>query len=460
MDEPTNFGNSGNSGNSQPGQDPIEELLRRSLQARAQDVSPNPATWQVVEAGVRRGRIVRWTTIGAGLTAAAVMAAVVLPGLFNGASVDLDRADGTGGDGAPTTADFNPCGGPDHVSAVFARNGDDDVQESTIWALCDDASQSLLDYERPAGAHDTAPVLAWDGSAVAFERRLANGTWKVMVLDMRSGTIEAVADGRLPAFAPDGRLAWVKEIGQGQDRILIGRPGSEPELEFPVVEGEDGEWFNARRLAWDASAETLYAEIGYEASIVISYDVASLYRSSANEPFAQAQLTTEADVRYAGPATGPDPDSVALIARCCSEWDGEPFTAAYLRLLPGAPNGSGGDAGATKDVRLPEEFDVNGTPWAAWAPIGELRQVAEGPYTWTGGRRHAYLVGDGDGAWMVQPDGTITLIAWRVSSMSANPSLSPDGPGEAPNGVAQEQAGLAPAVATTRQRIWPAISAG
>jgi hypothetical protein len=434
----------------------VEALLRASLQERAEDVRPDPATWSKVADGVRRAQLWRWSLAGAGAFAAVALAAFVVPLLLNRTTVEFaDQPDGTPGETAAPGLGGVACGGPAHVTAVLARTGEG--LEGTIWALCDDGSQSLLDNRRPEGVTDTNPALSWDGASVVFERQEADDVSVLIHVDLRTGRQSILGGGALPAFAPDGRMAWVQRVDQGQDRVLVGRPFEEPELEFGVVEGEDGEWFDARRLAWDASGETIYAEIGYDTSVVHAYDVGALYRSSVRGSVNGTRVQElRDDERYAGPSAAPSPNGLAVVSRCCGRFDGDRFTTAELRVLDA-------EGQVEREVGLPAGFDANGRVWTAWAPAGPLRQNDDGAYTWSGGSRPLYLVGDGKGVWAVEPDGRTTRIDAEVSSAATNPALSGSGPGAPPSAVAAgeapEQGGLPYAVRTTRQRIWEAARA-
>lgn len=427
----------------------IEQQLRASFRARADDVRPDPATWAKVSDGIRRARMWRRSLAGAGAVAAIALAVFVVPSLLNRTTVDF--ADPRPGETATPGGGGVACGGPSHVTAVLARTGDG--LDGTIWALCDDGSETLLDHERSRAATHVNPALSWDGTSLVYERRADDGVSVLVHLDMRTGREAVLGGGALPAFAPDGRLAWVQRVDEGQDRVVVGRPFEEPELEFPVVEGEDGEWFDARRLAWDASGETLYAEIGYETSVVHAYDVGALYRSSVRGSVNGTRVQElQQEERYAGPGTAQSPGGLAVVSRCCARGDGGRFTTAQLRVL----NAQGQ---VEREVGLPAGFDANGTVWTAWAPAGSLRQVDGGGYTWSGGSRPLYLAGDGKGVWAVEPDGKVTRLTDEVSSVAANPALSGGGPGAPAPGEAPRQEGLPHDVGVTRQRIWQAAQA-
>ncbi|HWH33361.1 MAG TPA: hypothetical protein VNU01_11890, partial [Egibacteraceae bacterium] len=427
------------------GRDRLEELLRRSLETRAQDVRPDPGTWQRVSARVERGRRLRLALAGAGGVAAIALAAVVLPSLLDRGTVELvppaTEAPEVEPTDPPDSGGEAPCGGPEHVAAAFARTGEG--LEGTLWAHCDDGSERMLSGGRSDGARDINPAFAPDGSALVFERVDRDGLSTLVYLELATGEQQVLGGGALPAFAPDGRLAWVQPVDGGQDLILIGEPFGEPEMEFPVIDGTDGEWFDARRLAWDATGDTLYAEIGYEESVVYAYEPDSGEGRRVDEPVAEE--------RYGAPSTAPEGLGVAVLARCCLVNDGQAFDRADLRLVD------------SDDARLlnqmPEDFDADGDVWTAYAPMGELRQVEGTGVSWTGGTRAAWLVGDGDGLWIVEGDGTVHPMGLKVSSGAANPALGSGGPAPRPDGMAPEQDGLAHDAGVTRQRIWQAAKA-
>lgn len=59
----------------------LEDLVRASLAERARDVTPDPATWRVVQQRVRRQRALRWGGGLAGVGAAAAAVALAVPAL-------------------------------------------------------------------------------------------------------------------------------------------------------------------------------------------------------------------------------------------------------------------------------------------------------------------------------------------------------------------------------------------
>lgn len=439
----------------------LEARLRQSLAARAQDVRPDPTTWARVSGRIRRERTFRLGLAGVTTAAVLVLGALVVPAALNRPDVDL----GPGDDPAPPSPSAEPgetdppvaggfaCGGPEHVAAVLARSGTE--LEGTLWALCDDGSERHLSEGRPEGARDVNPAFAPDGSAIVFERVEAGGTRLLVHLDLTSGQEQVLGGGAHPAFAPDGRLAWAMPVEEGQDLILIGRPFSEPEAEFPVVDGEDGEWFDVRDLAWDATGGTLYAEAGYEESVVFSYDVSG---SGGSEVPGERLMEPIAEERYAAPSMGPEGFGIAVLARCCLVDDGDAFTRAELRLVDS-------EDGRLVSDQLPPEFDADGDVWTAYARIGELREVEGTGLSWSGGTRSAWLVGDGEDFWIVEGDGTVHGMGLEVTGAAANPALATgDGPGQDGSGgdagELEAQQGLPAPVEDTRQALYEAVVAG
>lgn len=421
----------------------LEARLRQSLAARAQDVRPDPATWKRVSGRIRRERTFRLGLAGVTATAVLLLAALVVPAALNRPDVDLGPGDEPGaptepGETDPPVAGGPACGGPEHVAAVLARTGGE--LEGTLSALCDDGSERHLSPRPPDGTRDVNPTFAPDGSAVVFERVEADGTSLLVHLDPATGQEQVLGGGAYPAFAPDGRLAWAMPVEQGQDLILIGRPFSEPEAEFPVTDGEDGEWFDVRGLAWDATGDTLYAEAGYEESVVLSYDVSGV--GGAEVP-GERVMEPIPEERYAAPSTGPEGFGIAVFARCCLVDDGDAFTRAELRLVDS-------ENGRLVSDQLPPEFDADGDVWTAHARIGELREVEGTRLSWTGGTRSAWLVGDGEDLWIVEGDGTVHAMGLKVTGAAANPALATD----------DSEPGLPAAVADTRQALHEAAIAG
>lgn len=444
------------------GRERMEELLRRSLESRAQDVRPDPATWRTVSRRIRRGQTFRWALSGVTAAAAVVLAAVVLPGILTQGGVDLRPAD-PGGTGDPEATETSApiqgqtfCGGPDRIAAVFAREGEG--VEGTLWARCVDGSESFLSGggqrpdERHAGSRDGDPTFAPDGRAIVFERTMPDGTSQLVHLDLASGDEQVLMGGRLPAFAPDGRLAWVMPRDGAQDLILVGELFAEPEMEFPVMPASDGEWFDVRRLAWDASGQILYAEAGYEESVLLAYEL------EGREPEPRRVLEAGDDRRFAGPAPTPVSREVVAVERCCTDVEG-PFGQAELRLLDygsaSAESGAMRAPGATI-AAMPGPFDPNGSLWASFAQVNDVVESAdEGVGTaWGGGVEPAWLVGDGTRAWLVEYRGDVTLVADLVSSGAMNPRVGEDAgrPSASPS-PAQGDGGLPEAVATTRDNI-------
>jgi hypothetical protein len=81
----------------------LEQLLRESLQARAQDVEPTPALWLEVDRRIarrRRVQVLSWSFAGAAAVVAAVLALPAVLGVFDGPDqldiAPLDRAPAAG----------------------------------------------------------------------------------------------------------------------------------------------------------------------------------------------------------------------------------------------------------------------------------------------------------------------------------------------------------------------------
>jgi hypothetical protein len=200
----------------------IEELLRQTLETRAADVQPDPATWTKVTRRIRRRQTLRWSLAGAGAVAAIALAAVALPAILSDTQVDLTPA--APGGPAPAPADPAP-----------AWSGE------AGWSVATDGEALyVIDAE---GGSVTGPAAAEPGTApitrLAVSPRSTPDAITVLYgrgdgclrsigwVRLGSGGGEVTAQGNLPlsgdatcmsapVWSPDARsVAWVQQASDG-----------------------------------------------------------------------------------------------------------------------------------------------------------------------------------------------------------------------------------------------------
>ena len=94
---------------------------------------------------------------------------------------------------------------PDGESLVFTsdRSGGPQLYRSAVGR---GARAERLTYD---GRYNADPTVSPDGDRVAFVHRTDDSNYRIAVLDLESGRLRVVSDGRLdesPSFAPNGRL--------------------------------------------------------------------------------------------------------------------------------------------------------------------------------------------------------------------------------------------------------------
>jgi hypothetical protein len=175
----------------------MEELIRQSLEARAQDVEPTPALWLEVDRRVarrRRFQVLTWSLAGATAAVLAVFAVPAAIGLFSGPDqLDIAPLDRTPAAGVVST----------HAVAVDA--------EGTI---------SLVDLRTGA----TVRELASSGQGVA---------------DLAVSPVSTREAVEFAAIAPNGELSLAGEDG---GTWSAGYPDAADGFGWSVVVSPDGRW--------------------------------------------------------------------------------------------------------------------------------------------------------------------------------------------------------------------------
>jgi hypothetical protein len=178
----------------------IEQELRESLQARAQDVRPDPETWNRVQRRIRRRQTVRVALGGLAAAAAVVVAAVVLPGVLRGTLVDID----TGPADQPTApTEPVPTPAPD-AQALLAVADEHGVRLLGGDSLVPGADRVAI---RPGASADRLTVATRDVATCALQlTTLVDGQ-----VDRTQGLAASMTDCQTaPVWSPEGdALAWM-----------------------------------------------------------------------------------------------------------------------------------------------------------------------------------------------------------------------------------------------------------
>lgn len=377
----------------------VEERIRRALQTRAGDVQPDPATWDRVQARIRRRAWVRWSVAGATAAAALVAAVLVLPGLFTQTRIDLGPAD--------------PL--PGLTSGLVTTDG------ATI-AVHDATGELLAEFDPPTDADDPPPITrvavrpgsTGDELTVAYLRaddaceRVELG-WMVAASGEVSGGALGGGQGFCasdPVWSPEGDLlAWVEEDRDGAFHLAVelwrSRPpdqdvseGSRQRIALDTPAGLDV----LRATNWDAGGggqPPTIVLLGRRDGVVEPntldvnpHDGALTGGGDAVvQPPAESQRSRMlADAGPAGPAAGGwdyelavAPDGVVTLARGTGTGEPpEPMELAPEVLLPADLDSGAAWLSAGGDLVA---FGAGGNGWAlrwqgdGWADLVELPGV-------------------------------------------------------------------------------------
>jgi hypothetical protein len=370
----------------------MEELIRQSLQARAQDVEPTPALWLEVDRRVARRRrlqVVTWSLAGVAAAVLAVFAVPAVIGLFSGPD-QLDIA----------PLDRTPAGGvvPTHVVTV-----EDDGVARLVDLRTGDAVRDLAELPFVPADLAVSPVSTVEAVelvAIAATGELAvvgpgGETWS-------SGTVDA-PDGfaRSVVAAPDGR--WFATTSPTQEAdgatVAVAPP---PSSWGP---GEDVTWTEIGMVT-DA-AHRLVAWTGATAD---EGDRSTLWLVTGDGALLREQLEVidgvptyleigERDQREQGARVL---DAAPSFVRGGA--DGE---ASYLLVLHGA---------AAPALELVESQAA--TTSTAGLPLAPFFGEVDPADLWLDAKQDAALVGDGERTWLFAHDG---------AGGFAEPTALPDG---------------------------------
>jgi YVTN family beta-propeller protein len=308
-------------------------------------------------------------------------------------------------DGTLTALDPDalPAGdGPEEereIAFVFGADGD-------IWAETMDGEViPLVQTPEP----ERNPTLSPDGRYIAFERGPENrAEVHVVVRDLVTGEERGGGGpGWSPSFAPDGRLAYVRPIGNGDVEIAIVRfgEGIEDGVAFDAIAGY-GPPNDADNLVWDLEGRYVYYNAGWEGFGLYQADAAG-----DPDPFQLVPGNHQEAASYLSPSVRGD-DSVHVLRHCCQRFGDVPQVATTidLGLIRFTEGGPEYETVVELDFgRLPPRagfenaaLDSAGTLWLEGK--GDSRR-------WVRRVMRSWFVSNRDGIWLVDAEGNSILVS-------------------------------------------------
>ena len=403
----------------------IEDRLRQSLQARAQDVNPDPAMYREVQSRIRRGRIVRWSFAGAGAVAVVAVAALVVPSVLDRR---IEFEPGPVATQPPSEEHANeqavpPCSDDGEALVAVVAHRDDGLHAVCSSGVQEPLTQTRSTYDGVA----LSPALSPDARLLAYAVNEDHEVpTRVVVFDLVDNEqVETIENASSPAYSSGGNLAFIRdEPGDGEQPRLVVREGDR--TNESAMAPDIPEEFTARHLVWSESPDPriLYWEAQYEGTTVWGDDYI--------EPEAW-RFDVTGDGNYAAPSSREDGE-LHLLRSCCVEVEGD--TADTVEL--GALTLPDTQASFKPIVQLPEDFDARGLLTLAAAGTADIDQTTG---SWRSGAAPAWLVGDGDRLYLLDEDGNTDLVTRDITGVAFNPAVqlppSEDAGSEEPREVAQ-----------------------
>ena len=254
------------------------------------------------------------------------------------------------------------------------------------------------------GGEDVYPSLSPDGNQIVFQRG-DQTIGQVILVDILSGDETVLGPGTYPAFAPDGRIAYVRDNVTAKVQIVVMRPGSSDETLVAVNEGEVQPGSTSTvvtDLTWDLTGDWIYYIAGWE-----GFD--GLYQSDPSgdvTPFELVPGDSEPGSLYRAP-TVRGRDSVHTIRACCTdaeegvEMTFEQFELGLIRFTEGGPQ--------YETVMPLNGIDTSGILHAVVNPAGRfvLSGGSEEQRSWRQGATRSWIVSTFAGIWMTNEGGEV-----------------------------------------------------
>jgi YVTN family beta-propeller protein len=246
-------------------------------------------------------------------------------------------------------------------------------------------------------AYESDPTVAPDGRSFLYERKqdvdsdpsISRYPGNDVVFDGEAGTS--------PEYGPDGRIAWVRFSEDPPPITIVVDDPAQPDqrLEFEPDPKRGPSPLLPDQIAWDVSGNTIYfIDLYARSRVLYSADVSV----DATEPSPIVIAPDEKGALYVSPAVLED--GTLWVVKLCCEGSGSGYTVAELGRLV--------DGRFEKIVGLDDIVGQGSLANIWFDPAGYLDYETE--TGWTIGDHRSWLVGQGEGLWLVNDTGEVNVI--------------------------------------------------